>query len=162
MATVGPGSYTGLRVGLATAKVLAYALNIPLIPVPTFHAIAKDLDRFETMVVIADALKGHAYVQEFVMHGGTRSPAGALRIVKWADYMATHTPAAIAGPGVDAFRASMPEGCQILSRHGPSCAGVFAAGRKITPCTEAELFALEPLYLRGSSAEEQWKALGRM
>ncbi len=38
--TVGPGSYTGLRVGLAAAKGICYALNKPLLTINTLHAIA--------------------------------------------------------------------------------------------------------------------------
>lgn len=39
-ATTGPGSFTGLRTGLATIKAFAATLNIPVAPVPTLHAIA--------------------------------------------------------------------------------------------------------------------------
>jgi len=38
--SIGPGSYTGLRIGLSTAKGLCYALNKPLIAIPTLKAIA--------------------------------------------------------------------------------------------------------------------------
>ncbi|TAK60361.1 MAG: tRNA (adenosine(37)-N6)-threonylcarbamoyltransferase complex dimerization subunit type 1 TsaB [Bacteroidetes bacterium] len=38
--SIGPGSFTGLRIGLSVAKGLCYAWNIPIVPVPTLHALA--------------------------------------------------------------------------------------------------------------------------
>ncbi|MDD4179385.1 MAG: tRNA (adenosine(37)-N6)-threonylcarbamoyltransferase complex dimerization subunit type 1 TsaB [Candidatus Margulisbacteria bacterium] len=52
----GPGSYSGLRGGLAAAKSLAQSLNVPLVGVPTLDAIAYNLIEIEgTMAVILDA-----------------------------------------------------------------------------------------------------------
>ena len=38
--SMGPGSFTGLRIGLSAAKGIAFGLNLPIIPVPTFNALA--------------------------------------------------------------------------------------------------------------------------
>jgi tRNA threonylcarbamoyl adenosine modification protein YeaZ len=40
VAGIGPGSFTGLRIGLATAKVICYSLDVPIVGISTFHALA--------------------------------------------------------------------------------------------------------------------------
>ena len=47
----GPGSYTGLRIGVSTAKGLAYALNIPLISIDTLKTLAKNINIEQGLIV---------------------------------------------------------------------------------------------------------------
>lgn len=58
----GPGSFTGLRVGVATAKAMAYALKIPIVEVDTLDAIAsQNLQHPQTLHVILDAYRGQVF-----------------------------------------------------------------------------------------------------
>lgn len=58
----GPGSFTGLRIGAATAKGLGLALKIPIIPVPTLDALAYNIIGFTgIMCPIMDARRGEVY-----------------------------------------------------------------------------------------------------
>lgn len=59
---VGPGSYTGLRIGVTCAKVLAYALKKPVIGVPIFDIIAENYTTNSTPICpIIDARRNHVY-----------------------------------------------------------------------------------------------------
>jgi len=60
--SAGPGSFMGLRIGAATAKALAYALNIPVAPVPTLDALAYNVFDISSIIVpIMDAKRLQVY-----------------------------------------------------------------------------------------------------
>lgn len=63
----GPGSYTGLRIGVSTAKGIAYALEIPLIGINTLQAMAASqlLNQGEFVVAVLDARRKEVYTQTF-------------------------------------------------------------------------------------------------
>jgi len=60
--SVGPGSFTGLRIGVVTVKGLAYARNKPVVTVPTLDVIARNAKGFEGIVCpVIDAKKNKVY-----------------------------------------------------------------------------------------------------
>ena len=63
----GPGSYTGLRIGVSTAKGIAYALDIPLIGINTLQAMAasQQIAEGEYLVAVLDARRKEVYTQTF-------------------------------------------------------------------------------------------------
>lgn len=66
----GPGSYTGLRIGVSTSKGLCYALDIPLISVSTLEALANQVDVKEGLVIpMLDARRMEVYSAVFNAKG---------------------------------------------------------------------------------------------
>jgi len=164
MASRGPGSYTGLRVGLVSAKALAYAVGCKLVAVDTFAAIAEQTPAETDQVwVIADALQGQVYVQGFARVAGGWSAADSLRIVSFEDWLPHAAEKWVSGPGVSVYADRIPEECRLVAQadREPRVESVFAAGARLEALSREELFALEPLYLRGSSAEEKAKREGK-
>jgi tRNA threonylcarbamoyladenosine biosynthesis protein TsaB len=62
---LGPGSFTGLRIGVATAKSLASTLERKVIGVPTLHAVALSAGACETVVALLPAGRGELFAQSF-------------------------------------------------------------------------------------------------
>ncbi len=76
--TIGPGTFTGLRVGLAAARGLALARGLPLVGVTTLEAIAAGMVARDDEVIVAafDAKRGEVYVQAFdAEHAPLTEPA---------------------------------------------------------------------------------------
>jgi tRNA threonylcarbamoyladenosine biosynthesis protein TsaB len=159
---IGPGSYTGLRVGLISAKALAYALGCRLVPVPTFAAIAERAPaEAGHLWVIADALQGQLYLQRFARDSvGRWQPTDELRIDRAEDCLPRIAPGTwVSGPGVKAYADRIPPANPVVPEpdREPSVESLLRAVQGVAPVSRDKLFHLEPLYLRGSSAEEKAK-----
>lgn len=171
--SIGPGSYTGLRVGIMTAKTLAYALNIPLIGVPTFDSLAwttfQANPSLTSLTVIADGQQDKVYVQSIEHQSGdvpelfqTTSPLAIVPGEAWRSSLTAGT--VITGPGLVQQRQHLPASVEILeeSLWHPTLPGLQHMGLIRWQAKQFEdTFSLEPLYLRASSAEEQWAAMGK-
>lgn len=159
MVSVGPGSYTGLRVGIMSAKAVAFATGCRLVAVPTFAVIAEQATDANDVLVIADALQGQMYAQRFTRAAGGWS-VGELGIRPAAEVLpALAGETWVSGPGVETFAGLIPERVHRapLADRLPALDDMFRVGLGLPPLTREEMFALEPLYLRGSSAEEKAK-----
>src|SRR5215475_8271992 len=67
--TVGPGAFTGIRIGLAAARGIGLAAGIPVVGVTTFAAVAAAVSETERagrrLLVVLDSKRGDVFVQEF-------------------------------------------------------------------------------------------------
>lgn len=61
MVTNGPGSFTGIRIGVTIAKTYAWACNINVIPISTLKAYALSYDGFDYYIPLIDARRGYVY-----------------------------------------------------------------------------------------------------
>jgi tRNA threonylcarbamoyladenosine biosynthesis protein TsaB len=159
----GPGSYTGLRVGIMSAKAFAYATGCALVALDTFAVLAAQAPaEAGRLDVLADAQQDKVYVQSFCQGAGGWEPLVPLTIRRFADWLAGREARAwVTGPGLHRWGAHLPAGVLAAGPeyHDPTPEAVLRLGlAKYESGGRDDVFALEPLYLRPSSAEEQWDA----
>lgn len=76
----GPGSYTGLRIGLAAAKGLAFAWGRPLMGIPALEALEALAPAGPRVVCALDASRGYVYAATYLRTPGTVDPRGGSRV----------------------------------------------------------------------------------
>ena len=165
-AVAGPGSFTGVRIGVCAAKGLAHAVGKPCCAVHALEALAMNFYGFDGLCCpILDARRGQVYCAAFDMAGGMPVRALADAAEPLADFLARlpgDRRLAFVGDGVpvhaDAVRGALGERALIappnLRDLRADAACVLAAAR---PETWAEAAALRPIYLRAPQAERERK-----
>lgn len=142
----GPGSFTGLRVGLATILGLHQALGLPATAVPTLDVLLTAMrGEAPTRVAVVDALRGEWFAQ---VSGRSAPPSGAL--LRAAD-IAGLAPCRVIGFGLDALRAELAEIPGIGLEEPPPLAAT-ALGMASALTWDASLLS-SPLYLRPAAAQ---------
>lgn len=145
--TVGPGSFTGLRVGLAFAKGLATALSVPCVGVTTLEAMAYGIDGF--VAAVLDARMGQVYIQVFADGVALMAP-DALGVGEAAARLAelySGGPATLIGSGAPLLADAL-SGAKVLT---PAAPDPVAIGR-LAAARPAPTHSPRPLYLRAPYA----------
>ncbi len=181
--TVGPGSFTGLRVGVAMAKALAYGLAIPVVAVDALEALARSVRAApgQRLWTAIDAYRGELFTAAWEVEGAAHSGgAGGLRSLMGTAILSreawiatvdqhlkrTEPRAAIPSdlflgsglPRIASQEASWRRQCVIewLPQARPTAAEVAHIGReKLEQGLTIDPFLMMPVYLRGSAAEEK-------
>jgi tRNA threonylcarbamoyladenosine biosynthesis protein TsaB len=161
--TVGPGSFTGLRIGVTAAKTLAYATGAQLIGVNALHVIAAQspTDIAEVWATL-NAQRQQLFAASYRCQGSLWESIRPTAIVDNSAWLQSLAPGTVVtGPGLARLRQQLPGGVIMVGEEcwPPRAATVgrlgylaFQAGRR------DDLWKLSPQYFRKSAAEEVWES----
>lgn len=164
--SIGPGSFTGLRIGLSTAKGFAFSLNRPIVPVPTLEAFARTLPfSGHLLCPMLDARKGEVYAGLYRWEGGRCAVVAPERAVSPADLLEGISETVVfMGEGAVLYRNEITAAMNRRALFAPpsnmspsaSAVGELAIER-LREGFSADPAGLTPRYIRKSEAEVRWK-----
>ena len=167
--TVGPGSFTGIRIGLAAARGLALAGKRPLIGFSTLEVLAAgvpDGQREGPILAALDAGRGRLYAQLFDRSLAPLTEPEALEaqaLPGFAEAAGSGGPLVVAGTGQEVALAALTPAIEVRPASGPSTPDA----RVLVRCAAARAEArggsadpVRPLYLREAGAKRKAKASG--
>lgn len=166
--SLGPGSFTGLRIGLAAAKAIAYGLNVPIFGIPTTEALAWHYPLPGAAVVpFIDAQKGNVYSAVYQWQGNGFAetvPVQVYSLEEALDLCAAQPVHVLAVGDIAAKklagRRDLPVNVQVPPQHMvmPRAANTAMAGLRRLAAGQADsVMNLEPVYIRRSEAEVLWE-----
>lgn len=166
--SIGPGSFTGLRIGLATAKALAYTWKIPLVGVPTLEALAYGCPAPGVVLSpLIDAQKGNVYQALYRFEKGNlveiMSPRVIHHEVALTELAQQDAPVLVMGEGAVMYAdkiAATGGKVELAPPHVviPRAGSVAGLGRHmLEKGIHHDIMTLEPYYIRRSEAEELWE-----
>jgi tRNA threonylcarbamoyladenosine biosynthesis protein TsaB len=166
--SIGPGSFTGLRIGLSTAKTLAYALKIPLVGVPTLAAMAYGCPVPGVILApMLDAQKGNVYQALFEWQQGELrelQPAVVTEVTTALESLSQYDrPVLLMGESAVMYRDKIEQIGKNLTLAAPHviiqrASSVGGLGHiLIKQGIKHDVMSLEPVYIRRSEAEVLWE-----
>ncbi|QCJ40696.1 tRNA (adenosine(37)-N6)-threonylcarbamoyltransferase complex dimerization subunit type 1 TsaB [Bacillus sp. S3] len=161
----GPGSYTGVRIGVTIAKTLAWTLKIPLVGISSLEVLAAGAGRYFNGYVspIVDARRGQVYTALYQYQNGELAAVVEDQLVMLADWAATlsemNKPILFIGNDLPIHRDKIKEvlGSQAIfanmTEHNPRPAELAMLGRNKP---DEDVHAFVPNYIRLAEAEQKW------
>lgn len=158
---IGPGSFTGLRVGVMTAKTLAYATGAQVLGIGTLEVIASRAPvELRSVTVVLDAQRKQIFAQRFERsNDGQMAMCGELEILDIEPWLAAlPSDTVLSGPMLGRLADRIPQSVTTVDaacwQPMASATGLLAA-RRFAQGRRDDLWTLSPRYHRRSAAEEK-------
>lgn len=163
--SMGPGSFTGLRIGLATAEAMAYSWQCCLHGVDTLRALAYNIPiEGHVLSPVLDAQKGNYYQALYKWEQGQLielEPVAVVSKEQLLERIALQgTPALLLGECQKLAKLELPAWLKLapVALRLPRASSVaLAAEQAFDAENDKKIFGLEPYYIRRSEAEELWE-----